>query len=62
MSLDGVERWFDSLPFFQQVFFGLFVVLVALPIATLILFQFIETLRGIGQASRTAKRRDREKK
>lgn len=46
MSLDGMAEWFGALPFFQQVFFGLFLVLTLIPFATLIIFQLFETLRG----------------
>lgn len=62
MSLSGLAAWFDSLPLFTQIFFGLFAVLVALPIATLIVFQAIETLRTLGRATAAQRKRDADKK
>lgn len=57
-------EWFAALPAFTQIFFGLFLLLVAIPMATLIAFQFIETLRGLAglrNSKRSATKNDRKK-
>lgn len=58
MSISGMVAWFDSLPLFTQIFFGLFTVLMALPIATLIVFQAIESLRTLARAAAAQRKRD----
>lgn len=40
------RAWFESMNIYGQVFFGLFVVFIALPIVTLIAMQFIESIRS----------------
>jgi hypothetical protein len=52
--------WFRSLSPFTQIFFGLFLVLVAIPIATLIVMQCIGTLRYLREAPPAARTRRKE--
>ncbi len=40
------RAWFESMNIYGQVFFGLFVVFIALPMVTLIVMQFIESIRS----------------
>ncbi|MEY4640643.1 MAG: hypothetical protein RLZZ227_637 [Pseudomonadota bacterium] len=49
--------WFRSLSPFTQVFFGLFLVMVALPIATLIVMQLVDTMRYLARIPGTARKR-----
>jgi hypothetical protein len=44
--------WFSSQSIWTQVFFGLFVVFIAIPIATLIVLQFIESVRSTRESAR----------
>jgi hypothetical protein len=60
MPEGDVWLWFRSLSPFAQVFFGLFLVMVALPIATLIVMQFIETLRYLREAPAAARKRPKQ--
>ncbi|MDY6983954.1 MAG: hypothetical protein SV422_12775 [Pseudomonadota bacterium] len=53
----GVVDWFVALPGFTQIFFGLFLFMMAIPIATLTVFQFVESLRGLRELSKEKKRR-----
>jgi hypothetical protein len=46
------RAWFDSLHFYGQVFVGLFVVFIALPIVTLIVLQFLESIRSSRESTR----------
>ncbi len=45
--------WFKALPPWTQIFFGLFAVFMALPIATLTILQLIESLRYLLGSPRT---------
>ena len=56
MSASGMAEWFGTMSLYQQVFVVLFVVLVALPIATLIIFQFVESLRSLRSSSKARTR------
>jgi hypothetical protein len=47
MSLTGVLEWFDSQPAETQIFIGLFVLCMAMPIALLTLLQLVESLRNL---------------
>ena len=51
----GVVDWFAALPVFTQIFFGLFLFTMAIPIATLTVLQFIESLRILRGASSRGK-------
>lgn len=46
------RAWFDSMNIYGQVFFGLFLVFILLPIATLIVLQFIESIRSSRESTR----------
>jgi hypothetical protein len=63
--MEGVQEWFSSLNIYGQIFVGLFVVFIALPIATLIVLQFIETLRSSRESTQNYGKpqgKDKEKK
>jgi hypothetical protein len=45
--------WFSSQSLYTQIFFGLFVVFIAIPIATLIVLQFLESVRSARESART---------
>ena len=62
MSISGIAEWFRALPLFTQIFFGLFLVLVALPIVTLTVFQFFESLRILRGNAEARRERDKENK
>lgn len=57
MSISGIVAWFAALPGLTQVFVGLFVLLMAIPIATLTVMQFLESLRMLRELSKTKRRR-----
>lgn len=61
MSVSGIVEWFAALPGLTQVFVGLFVLLMALPIATLTVMQLLESLRMLRDLSKTKKRRSDDK-
>lgn len=44
--------WFSSQSIWTQVFFGLFLVFIALPIATLTVLQLVESVRSSRESSR----------
>ena len=50
MPEGDLVQWFGSLPPLTQIFFGIFLFLVAIPIATLIVFQLIDSLRSLRSA------------
>ncbi|HEY0962591.1 MAG TPA: hypothetical protein VGE69_09555 [Pseudomonadales bacterium] len=63
MSISGIVEWFAALPGLTQVFVGLFVFLMAVPIATLTVMQFMESLRVLRELSKAKRsRKDRDKR
>jgi hypothetical protein len=57
--MGGVLAWLDALPLPTQIFFGLFLVFIALPIATLTVLQFIESVRSLRSGSAKDPDKDR---
>ncbi|MGV3593505.1 MAG: hypothetical protein ACO1PZ_17610 [Gammaproteobacteria bacterium] len=57
MSIDGIVAWFAALPGLTQVFVGLFVLLMAIPIATLTVMQFFESLRMLRELAKAKRHR-----
>lgn len=47
MPEGDLVEWFGALPPLTQIFFGMFVFLTAIPIAILIVFQLVESLRSL---------------
>jgi hypothetical protein len=65
MPEGDLVEWFNSLPPLTQIFFGMFVLLTAIPIATLIVFQLLDSVRSLwspGAGSSDAKHTKARKK
>jgi hypothetical protein len=58
MSISDIVAWFEALPLSTQISFVVFFIFIALPIATLILLQFLESLRRLRELSTMERRRD----
>jgi hypothetical protein len=52
MAGSDLIAWFSSQSLWTQIFFGLFVVFIAIPIATLIVLQFVESVRSTRESAR----------
>jgi ABC-type spermidine/putrescine transport system permease subunit II len=47
MSLSGMVEWFGSQSTGTQVFFGIFLFFIAMPIVTLVVFAFVDSVQGL---------------
>jgi hypothetical protein len=62
MSASDLINWFSSQSMWRQVFIGLWLVFIALPIATLTVLQFLESIRGLQTSTKpSAEPRDDDK-
>jgi len=62
MHFGDAIAWFSSQSMWRQIFIGLWLVFIAFPIATLVVMQFIETLRSSRDSTRNyGERRDDDK-
>lgn len=61
MSPGGLVEWFTALPLATRIFFGIFLLFIAAPIATLIALQFMESIRSLNVTRVSRQERDKAK-